>query len=186
MQFNYLETPRFLLRETTPEVYHYVFTTYSKEQIMAFFGHRSQEEFKLDEYRFQNGLRTFNKTFLYFYIIDKQTNIVVGWCGFHTWYLDHRRAEIGYMLFDDQHKQKGIMSEAIAPIIDFGFREMLLLRIEALIGPTNIPSLKIIEKLKFTKEGHLRAHYCKNNQMDDSLVFSLLKHEYDDNLQRNS
>ncbi len=44
----------------------------------------------------------------YHQLIDKKTNKVIGWCGFHTWYTDHNRAEIGYGLFDDNYIIKGI------------------------------------------------------------------------------
>jgi ribosomal-protein-alanine N-acetyltransferase len=55
---------------------------------------------------------------------------------------------------------------------------MKLNRIEAFIGPGNIPSLKLIAKSGFIQEGHLRGHYCKKGIMEDSLVFGLLREEY--------
>ena len=109
--------------------------------------------------------------------MDKSTEKIIGWCGFHTWYLDHFRAEIGYGLFDENFKNKGIMTEAMKAILEYGFKQMKLHRIEAFIGTYNIPSLKLVEKFGFTKEGILRNHYLKNNVLEDSAVFSLLQKE---------
>ena len=70
------------------------------------------------------------------------------------------------------------MTEAVSAIIDFGFDKLKLQRIEALIGVNNIPSLKIIERHHFIKEGHLRKHYYAADKYEDSILFSILYNEY--------
>jgi ribosomal-protein-alanine N-acetyltransferase len=72
---------------------------------------------------------------------------------------------------------KGFMIEAIYPIIDFGFKEMNLTG-SGIVGPENTASLRIMKSLGFTEEGRLREHYNKNDRLEDSLIFSLLKSEY--------
>ncbi|CAM3562251.1 acetyltransferase, ribosomal protein N-acetylase [Flavobacterium saliperosum S13] len=178
MIFELLETQQLILRKLTPETYDYLFQQYNDNELKAFLGLVTEEELEKEKDKFRKGIATYNKSFVNFQLIDKQTNTVMGACGFHTWYTEHRRAEIGYALNSDVHKGKGIMSEALKAVIDYGFREMDLNRIEAFIGPKNEPSLRLVQKLNFTKEGHLRKHYCKNNIMEDSLVFSLLRDEY--------
>lgn len=93
--------------------------------------------------------------------------------------MDHERAEIGYVLFEADYNRKGLMSEAIGPIIEYGFKQMKLNRIEAFIGPKNQASIQLISKLNFVKEGQLREHYCENNRVEDSIVYSLLRKEYE-------
>ena len=70
------------------------------------------------------------------------------------------------------------MNEAVSSIIDYGFNELNLHRIEALVGSNNIPSLKIIESHHFIKEGLLRQHYFVEDKFEDSIVFSILQNEY--------
>ena len=164
------------LRALTPEVYSFVFSNYNDEQLMEFFGLTTPEEFAKEKKRYEKGMTTVNKTFILFHILENGKN--VGWCGFHTWYTDHARAEIGYILSNEASKGKGIMSLALKAVIDYGFNTMNLHRIEAFVAPNNVPSLKLMEKYNFIKEGRLREHYFKNNKMEDSLVFSLLKSEY--------
>ncbi|MNS60850.1 putative ribosomal N-acetyltransferase YdaF [compost metagenome] len=178
MLFETIETERLTLRKLTDDVYRSIFNNHSDNEIKQLFGIGTDEDLKVETEKVKKGLSTFNKTFLYFHLIDKQTNNIIGWCGYHTWYLDHFRAEIGYGLFDEAVKAKGIMTEALKPIIQYGFETMKLNRIEAFLSPDNIPSLKLVQKFGFTKEGHLREHYNKDNKLEDSVVFSLLKSEY--------
>lgn len=179
MHFEILITERLKLRKLTPDVFTYVFENFSDTEIKIFFGINSDLDLKLEKEKYEKGISTFNKTFLYFQLIDKITDSIIGWCGFHTWYLGHNRAELGYTLTDDDCKKKGLMTEALMSITDYGFRKMDLNRIEAFIEPDNVPSLKLLKNLNFKQEGYLKEHYYKNNKMEDSLLFSLLKKEYD-------
>lgn len=179
MTFEILETQRLRLRKLTPEVFDYIFNNYSEEQICAFLGLRSEQEFLREHEKYWEGLSTYNRSFLYFQLLQKDTARVLGWCGFHTWYIDHRRAEIGYVLYEESDHRKGYMSEAILPIIAYGFGPMNLNRIEAFVGPNNTPSLLLMQKLHFTPEGYLRQHYISNGVIEDSLLFSLLKADHE-------
>ena len=67
------------------------------------------------------------------------------------------------------------MNEAFEKIIEYRFAKMNLIRIEAFMGPDNVPSLKMVQKFGFTKKCQLREHYFKNNAIKDSIVFSLLR-----------
>jgi [ribosomal protein S5]-alanine N-acetyltransferase len=178
MTFEYLNTSRLLLRKLSPETVDYIYKNYTNKQLIAFLGLKDEVQLAIEKVKFESGLTTFNKSFLYFQLLDKKSEAVVGWCGFHTWYLDHHRAEIGYGLFDESLKNNGIMTEALKVIIEYGFNQMKLNRIEAFVGTKNIPSLKLMEKFSFTKEGILRKHYLKNTILEDSVVYSLLKEEY--------
>ncbi len=178
MEFNIINTPRLLLREMNPQVYQYLFSTRSDEALMEFFGMKTMEELQQKKDNYQKGFSMFNKSFTYFQLLNKETNAFIGWCGFHTWYTQHSRSEIGYSISDEADRGKGYMKEALAPILDFGFKKLDLHRIEAFIGPNNTPSLNLVKALGFTQEGHLREHYFKDGKMEDSIVFSLLKHEY--------
>ncbi len=176
--FETLSTERLLLRKLTPEIFDYIYSHFSDEELMKFLGTPNEEALAKEKEKHRNGLSTFNKSFCYFQILDQSHQQIIGWCGYHTWYLDHRRAEIGYGLFDDSYKQKELMSEAVSVILDYGFNQMNLHRIEAFIGKENAASLNLVKKFGFTQEGILREHYFNKNAIEDSVVFSLLHHEY--------
>lgn len=166
------------LREINPAVMNTLFSTGTDKEIMHFLGLPSHAELAFEKDKFSKGITTFNRSFTYFQLLHKTDERIIGWCGFHTWMIQHFRAEIGYTLFDESLRRQGFMGEAIAPIIHFGFTQMNLNRIEAMIGPQNTASIRLVQRLGFKKEGLMRQHYCKNGIPEDSAVFALLKEEY--------
>lgn len=173
-----IETSRMLLKGLSPEDMNVIFETLPKEEIMRILGHQSEEEYKKEAEKQQQGYASYNRRFLLFLLIDKTTQKVIGRCGLHNWNPDHRRAEIGYHMADESYKQRGLMSEAVEAIIHHGFHQMNLNRIEAIVSPYNEPSLKIIRKFNFQEEGRMRKHYPSEDGFEDSLMFGLLREEY--------
>lgn len=178
MMFEEIIADRIILRKFTQENFDYIYSNMSEEEQLDVLGITTLEELLKEKEKYKKGLSTHNKKFLYHQLIDKKTSKIIGWCGFHTWYTDHNRAEIGYGLFDESYKNKGIMSEAIVFIVNYGFNTMRLERIEAFVSPSNTPSIKLLKRMKFKEEGFLKRHYFHNNKMEDSMVFGLLKSEY--------
>src|SRR5689334_14082473 len=113
-----IKTERLLLRALTPEIYNEVFSTYTEDGLMKFFGCRTSAELEEERKRNTQGLRMYKRSFLSFQLIEKEGGDVIGSCGFHSWYLTHFRAEIGYGLSDDAHKRKGYMKEALPAVLD--------------------------------------------------------------------
>lgn len=104
----------------------------------------------------------------------KTANKIIGTIGFHRIEKEHYRAEIGYML-DPEYWNTGLMSEAIPKVIDFGFNEMKLHSIEAIINPGNTVSRKILQKFSFIKEAYFKENFYFEGEFLDSEVYSLLK-----------
>lgn len=178
IDFEIIETPRLLLRAQTPEVFKQVMETYTHGQLLEYFGYDTDDRLEFERLRYTGGQTTFRLSFLYFHLIEKENKKVIGGCGFHTWNTVHHRAEIGYEVFSEPHKNKGFMKEALPVILTYGFNQLNLHRIEALVGPENTPSLKLIKSAGFTQEAVLREHYFVNGVHEDSVMFSLLKSEW--------
>lgn len=178
MQFETLQTERLILKKLTPEILTDLFENYSDTEIKKLLGLTTEEEFIKEKQKSQGGYTTYDRTIVAFLLVLKDTNETIGRCGFHNWYNEHQKAELGYALNKEEHKRKGYMNEAVKTILDYGFTKMKLNRIEACTGPTNIASQRIITKHGFTQEGYLRQHYMRNDEIHDSLIFSLLKEEY--------
>ncbi|WP_299702246.1 GNAT family protein [uncultured Pontibacter sp.] len=174
-----LETERLYLSELSPAVYNYLFTTCSDEEITAYLGLKSKAELAEEKNKFKLGLTTYFHSFRNFRILEKATNTVLGRCGYHTWIVSHNRAEVGYALLDDSYKQKGYMTEALGPILAYGFEEMGLRRIEALAADYNTPSIKLLNRYGFQFEGVVREHYVVNGVNEDSVLYSIIRPEYD-------
>lgn len=175
-----ISTPRLLLKSVTPGLIHKLFETRTKEEITRFF------EIDEDGYHHlksmhEDGMETHRLSLFYFLLLDKESNKVIGECGFHTWNKTHNRAELFYSLRHDLDKRKGLMTEALLAILGFGFAELALHRVEALVASSNTASVKLLERYGFTKEGTMREDYVVNGKNEDSECYSLLKWEWEEN-----
>ncbi|MBC7947748.1 MAG: GNAT family N-acetyltransferase [Chitinophagaceae bacterium] len=106
----------------------------------------------------------------------RDDNRLIGTIGHWKLMKEHYRAEVGYLL-DPRHQGKGIMREALAKILDYGFKELKLHSVEANVNPANSGSIRLLEGLRFRKEAHFRENYYYNGKFMDSLVYSLLHSE---------
>lgn len=102
---------------------------------------------------------------------------LAGAIGFWRIIKEHFRAEIGYTLHPGQWG-KGIMSEALKMVIEFGFRQMQLHSIEAHINPGNTASAVLLEKSGFVREGYFREDYYFRGKFLDTAVYTLLERDH--------
>ncbi|WP_342552597.1 GNAT family N-acetyltransferase [Paenibacillus sp. FSL R7-0652] len=92
-----------------------------------------------------------------FSIIEKSSGAIMGSCGFNYLDFEQARAEIGYDLAK-AYWGKGYAAEAVTAMLTHGFTTLELNRIEAKVDPRNANSIKLLEKLGFTREGTLRSY----------------------------
>lgn len=107
----------------------------------------------------------------------KENPKLIGIIGHYRIKPEHFRAEIGYMLLPEFHG-KGIITEAIVKVVDYGFNEMQLHSIEAIIDPGNIASAMVLEKNNFVKEAHLKENEFYEGRFLDTVIYSLLKRNF--------
>lgn len=173
-----IETERLILRRLRIDDYRRLFENCSQQEAMNYLGLTSEEAYWTCRKKYEEGMQTYRIRYEVFQLLHKDERRVMGDCGFHTWFPDHFRAEIGYGLIQEADRRKGYMTEAIREVLNYGFTVMNLNRVEALIAPGNIASLKVIESMGFKQEGILREHYFTNNRLEDSVLFALLKSEF--------
>jgi len=107
-------------------------------------------------------------------ITFKGENKLLGIIGFYRTKFEDYRSEIGYMLLSENHG-KGIASEAVERALDYGFNEMNLHSIEAIIDPRNKESERVLLKNGFVKEGHIKENTFFNGEFLDSVIYSKIK-----------
>lgn len=88
-----------------------------------------------------------------------------------------RRAEMGYCL-GRPHWGQGHVHEALCALLDYGFGPLELNRVEADIDPRNAASAKVLERLGFLKEGHLRERWIVAGEVSDSALYGLLRRDW--------
>ena len=81
--------------------------------------------------------------------------------------------EVGYWLGEAQWG-RGIATEAVRLVVDFGFKYLHANRIEARVYGWNPASARVLEKCGFRLEGRLRRRMLKQGERTDQLIYGLL------------
>ncbi len=112
----------------------------------------------------------------YGFVIKFNGNII-GRIGLHFIDANNKIGTIGYWISED-FQGKGIITHSCKALLQFGFMELNLNRIEIKCATLNVKSKAIPEKLHFKQEGIQRQAEFLNNQFMDLYVYSLLREEW--------
>lgn len=176
--FPILTTNRLRLRHIEPEDADAFFEIFSDEETMRFEGrepHRSLDETRASIAQIHSGYT--QRKVIRWGITLKDQEQVIGSCSFHRFDADFRHAETGYDLHRSFWRQ-GIMTEAMNAVLTYGFSELELHRIEAMIDIANTRSKNLLLRLGFTYESNLRQRFFFRDQFEDEYYFGLLAHEW--------
>ena len=106
-------------------------------------------------------------------ITFKDNSKLLGIIGYYRMQPENYRAEIGYILLPEYHG-KGIIPEAVNRLIRYGFDDLKLHSIEAVIDPENLASEKVLQKCGFVKEAHFKQSSFYEGRFMDKVIYSLL------------
>ena len=110
-------------------------------------------------------------------VADAGTDRCLGLVNYHDGHIRSKRASIGYMINPALHRQ-GIATEAVTAMLDFCFVELGLHRLQAFIHPDNHPSVRLVEKFRFRREGLLRDNLRVGEVWRDDVLYALLADEW--------
>ncbi|REH41760.1 ribosomal-protein-alanine N-acetyltransferase [Kutzneria buriramensis] len=92
-----------------------------------------------------------------------------------------RSAWVGYWV-DSEVTGGGVATAATALVVDHGFRQAGLHRIEATVRPENAPSIRVLTKLGFREEGLFRRYLDVAGGWRDHICFAMTAEEAGDGL----
>lgn len=110
-----------------------------------------------------------------FMIVERETGRSIGTVGLNHIDPNHRRAEFGILMGDEEARGKGLAFEASRLLLDYAFNKLGLYRLYLHVFPDNEPALHLYRKIGFVQEGLLRQHVFKNGQHRDVGVMALLR-----------
>jgi len=112
----------------------------------------------------------------YFLAVEElRSGTLIGFM--RTGLMRHAGGEIGYATRKDRWRQ-GLTAEAAGVMVDFCFKTLELHRVQAACGPDNTGSQALLVRLGFQREGLMRDHVFTNGAWRDSILYSLLSHEW--------
>jgi ribosomal-protein-alanine N-acetyltransferase len=111
-------------------------------------------------------------------IVPRHLEQVTGLVGFIRWERDAAAAEIGFGIVQAMRGQ-GYMTEACRAVLDYGFADMGLRRIEARCQITNAASARVLEKVGMRREGLVRGRVHSKAPEEDFWLYAIQR-EADD------
>jgi ribosomal-protein-serine acetyltransferase len=102
---------------------------------------------------------------------------LAGMIAFNYFDWPNRTGVIGYWQGVD-FQGRGIMTRATSALIDYGFRQLGLNRIEIRAAMENVKSRKIPERLGFTIEGQVRQGEWLYDHFVDLVIYGMLANEW--------
>ena len=178
--FPSLATPRLILRQSVPGDAADLFSYLSDAEVMKYddptipFQDIAEAVSAIESSR----QRFVDKLSINWGIVLKDENRLIGGIGFY--FLERRSytADLGYTVARP-YWRRGIATEAVRAVMQFGFETMRLHRINVDTRIDNIASLRLLENVGFRYEG-LRRECIRNedSSYQSWALFGMLENEY--------
>jgi RimJ/RimL family protein N-acetyltransferase len=153
-----------------------IFAYRSDPRINQFYSINPKTVADLGDYLKRN-IVTFNVASGYSLFVIRKNKTIIGDVGINCWGYHNKICAIGYAL-KPEYQRKGYAFSSLRIFIDTLFVKYEKNRIQATFDPKNEPSMKLLEKLGFTKEGYLREVEFENSKWKDEILYALLNSEW--------
>lgn len=118
-----------------------------------------------------------NRSAYEFGIELKENKDLIGTINLSNINKKNKNAEVGIWLAKE-YWDKGLSTEALNLILQFGFEKLRLEKIQARVLHKNVRAQKLLKRIGFKLEGKLRRKTFFNNQWFDDFIFGMLKKEF--------
>lgn len=163
-----LETDRLILKEIDESYIEDILKIRSNPYINQFVKRNSpKNSYDALEFILHIKNKTLHNEMLFLGISFKDQRTLIGTICLWNFSEDRKTAELGYELLPDHH-QKGIMSEALKKVLEYGFNELNLQAILACTHQSNKASHSLLLRHHFSaEEGR------KDEKNPENIIFSL-------------
>lgn len=121
-----------------------------------------------------------------FIVFDKLTQSFVGCTRFYDIQIHYLSTQLGYTWYAKSSWGAGVNLHCKYLLLQFAFEKLGLERVEFRADHDNKRSIAAMQKIGCTMEGVLRSHMPKpNGGRRDSIVFSILKTEWEHTVKTN-
>lgn len=122
----------------------------------------TNEHHKMDSQRYTFAMEPIDKPHL------------IGLIGLNLGRNTYRNAEVWYKLHSASWGQ-GLATEALRRVLEFGFQDLGLHRIEAGCAVENVASIRVLEKVGMQREAHRRELLPLQGGWSDNYEFAILE-----------
>ena len=149
------------------------------KSIWKYMGHYIKTETDFQNYIHQTLNAKKQDMAIPFLVVDKDYGALAGCTRFGKLDYENKRAEIGWTWYGTNFQGTGLNFEAKQLLLDYGFNDLGLNRIQLGTDVRNTRSQKAIEKLGAVKEGIRRSHYVDARGVArDDIYYSITKQDW--------
>lgn len=173
-----IETARLLVRPIQPPDAGAVFRYRCNKQVNRYQSFIPESVDEVDHFIAHKVSSEINVpgTWMQWVVIKKDNGELIGDIGVHFHAQDPLQAEIG-CTFHQLYHRKGYATEALKKITDFLFDDLGKACITASVDPRNLPSVRLMERLGFRQQAHLKESYYIHGVWEDELIFVQMKED---------
>jgi RimJ/RimL family protein N-acetyltransferase len=113
-----------------------------------------------------------------FLVFDKGTNTYAGSTRFYDYQPHHQTIQLGYTWYGKNFQGTGLNKNCKYVLLQFAFEQMNLERVEFRADARNDRSITAMKSIGCTVEGILRKNCKAETGRRDSIILSILKHEW--------
>ena len=173
-----ISTERLRLRSLTPGDVPALAAIFGDSEVCRFWSHAALTDVSAAQALYDHIVKCFAARSLFQWgIAERESDAVVGTCTLAALSSEHRRAELGFALARASWG-RGYIAEVLPALVDFAFETLDLHRLEADVDPRNQRSIRAIQRLGFKREGWLRERYHVNGELQDSILYGLLRRDW--------
>jgi [ribosomal protein S5]-alanine N-acetyltransferase len=107
-------------------------------------------------------------------IAGKAEDQCIGMVSYHHREARNKRLEVGYIVAR-RHQGQGFGTEAVRAVLDYCVGTLGVHRVQALIHPDNQPSIRLVERLGFRREGGPLTDYWRvGDQYRSAMLYAFI------------
>jgi [ribosomal protein S5]-alanine N-acetyltransferase len=170
-----LETTRLRIRLVRPDDDQDAFNLLSNPIAMKYYGSAPHKDI---EYTRKHYIEVMCMRFKYrdavsFVITLGDEDKLIGQVSAIQFDPEFKFTEISYII-DPEHWGKGIATEVVERIVQFLFKDMKIHKIRASFYARNVASRRVLEKVGFVQEGHLRDNVLIDGEYEDEYSMAII------------
>lgn len=113
-----------------------------------------------------------------FIVFDKRTQQIAGSTRFYDFQKNHNTVQLGYTWYGKEFQGTGLNKQCKMLMLEFAFENIGVDRVEFRADANNERSIAAMKSIGCTVEGILRNNCAAPKGRRDSIVLSILKHEW--------
>lgn len=113
-----------------------------------------------------------------FAVIDKESDTIIGNCGFNDVNTIRQNGSIGIFIGDEVNRNKGYGTDAVRLLVKYGFEYLNLNNIMLTVYSFNEGAIKCYKKVGFKEFGRRHKAIPLKNKFYDIIYMEILREDY--------